>query len=676
MPLNAFDAGIHDIGLGEGDPENGFMIVGSYAKQVQQETLSLGSQEFGGQFDLIKPQPKKSRWTQDDFSGGAFQWRFDEDPTMFADCQNFLPAQQGRSVLSVPPFVQSLVFNPEDQADDWGAAVTRWPSNTIAVGQYLYSTFGHGILKYHMPSGSTAWLTPDYEDGPEYLYTLYDSATYKFYTLCNNKANPEDPGFFLRWEASGADGDIFMFPPENVEDEVGIPAFGFSIMNGYLVLQIGMRLWTFSPPQGPLSSSTGSSKTGTYQTFTEQDDGLGVDANGKYTNWVDKGRLPGRWIDAVDYNTLTNILVRKADHSTHLMGFDGTDVFPITSMPYNFMGKCIFAYAGRMFVGGAGTDSDGGDRYAELHEISGSSERLVRTFSPETYRGGSTNQTYPVQIRSLMASEGFLWLMEDWGGKAWIYDVTTDGFFGGPQNIDTAVRPIDVVHGLERVYFWGDAAPGDEEKRGFYRVKGEGDDLDSQFYPIVETSDFMVEPAMNKRWDSMVVLSRYASLPNGVGYSIDGGANFGAGLPTTVLQQGNLYYTTIDLTSIGPTKSIRFQIAFEVEPEDAGQFIELMAYTVSFTFEETETKKHAWSFTVNGSDRIEGRDNSDVEQETDTIRDQLWAWMDNKTELRFRDFSGDTKAVKIDDLIEQMPLIGPDAPDEVEAYYSITLLEV
>ena len=102
MALPVFDDAKHHVGLG-GDAASlkGFFVRG-YTKQRQRETDRI-VQEFGGGRDDLGV-VGASRWNQESFIGGAFQYRVDpEDLARFSNCENLIPMLQGQGAISIPP---------------------------------------------------------------------------------------------------------------------------------------------------------------------------------------------------------------------------------------------------------------------------------------------------------------------------------------------------------------------------------------------------------------------------------------------------------------------------------------------------------------------------------------------------------------------------------------------
>ena len=179
MPLNPFDADKHHIALGT-DTAYGWTLENAYAKFMQKETPQSAGSDFGGTLDLIaSDKPEVSRWTQDEFTGGTFQYRYDTDAAMFADCMGYIPAQQSRTLVTVPPVFFRRDFNVEDQPNPAGRSNLTNPSSMFTVAGSIFVCFEHGILRYITGSDSFVW-------GSSYIDTAADGNRH----WCEPRAGP------------------------------------------------------------------------------------------------------------------------------------------------------------------------------------------------------------------------------------------------------------------------------------------------------------------------------------------------------------------------------------------------------------------------------------------------------------------------------------------------------
>ena len=650
MALNAFDTAKHHIGLGAaGGTMFGFMVDGSYRMEGQRE--AVGAPDFGGATDLIGQAPSMARWTQDDFTGGCFQWNWGRDDAMFADSLNFMPDAQGRSLLSCPPLFLKKAIDPDTQAG-W---VSDVPKAMFMVGGSIYVVFGHAIARYEIGTDTLTWklaLT-----NSTYVWAGYEPNDQLIWAICNTSVGGDRPFMERITTALGAPSfDATMIGPATTAD---LKAYGATIRDQNILVQIGRKLWIGDPPDRP--------------------DPI---ANGIIT-WTKVGRLPGRWKDAISYSGMTYILTNDGQDSptfeSQLVAFDGDAILPICQFPHNFYGKKMIEYGGRIFVGGTGTDVNGGEHYAELYEVTGASVRLVRSFSPETRRQLLSSGDWPNAINSLAAFEGLLWMPQK-GKRMVAYDITSDGFFGAAEiqsNTDLDFRAM--VHGRGRLWAFG-VDDTDDTKHGIYRIAQPADSI-AAWNPTFVTSDFAYEPGMKKRWSEIKVMTRYAACTS-IEYSIDGGATW-TGLSVTVTSSGTIYYSSAPLQAIDPIEHIRFRIKLDsTSPTDAKTYHrELVAYTVSFAM--LDTGKRAWAFTLAGADEIETLDAELDEgvtqtQDTTTMASTLWGWHRDKTRLVFTDVDDSTANVQLVGFIKSMPQI--DVPDSgethPEAHFILTLQEV
>lgn len=638
MALPTYDSTKHHIGLKQTGTATlyGFMLEGGFVKEVQRE--SQGAPEFGGQTDLIGQAPSLSRWTQDDFVGGMFGFQWGRDDAMFADCTGFMPNQQSRSVISCPPMVLKKALTA-------GATVR----SMFMVAGSIYIAAGGTLYRYRIDTDATTQY--DLPSGDSFIFAEYDSVDQKIWAL------QHVPGSLslvrrINTDLTDPTTDSAMLGPNNTS---GWSTLGGTIFNQFIVVQYGRKIFIGDPPENSAATTDGKIK------------------------WRKMKRLPGRWKDSIAWNNVLYILINDGSFKSHIFAFDGDDITAVCTFPFNFFAKCIVEYAGRLFVGGTGTDVNGGEHYAELYEVTGASVRLVRSFSPETrnqFLGGVAGE-WPTSFDDLVIHEGLLWMCQK-GKKMIAYDITSDGFFGAAEiQDDSAFNVVKMVGGRGRL--WAHATGATE---GIYRIAQPADTIDA-WNPTLITSDFTYEIAKTKRWSEIVVMSKYGPLES-LEYSVNGGDTWTALTVTTEQPtSGKVYFGTASLSGITPSRIIRFRIKLDADTPDSAVTYhrELIAFTVSFSM--LDTTKKAWAITINGSEIIETRDAEFAEATVQTytvaeIRDQLWSWQDNKTPLTFRDVNGDEYSVAIEAFREVQPVVGPNATgeSEPEAHYALTLLEV
>jgi hypothetical protein len=647
MTLPTYSSSKHHIGLqASGGTNYGFMLEGGYAKEMQRE--GLGAPDMGGATDVIGQTPSMSRWTQDDFVGGMFGYHWGRDDAMFADCMNMIPGAQSRSLFSCPPIIQKKALDP----DAYGTWVSDTPKSMFMVGGSIYLCFGNVLVRYRIDTDalSTVLPTAAVANGT-YAFAEWDSTDQTIWTIINNATRPQVVRY--KSDLSAPSYDVSFTGPADTD---GMTCYGGTIFNQNIVTMIGRRIWAGDPPLNPDPSASSD------------------------TTWTDMGRLPGRWRDSVGYQGMLYILVNDGSFKSHVYAFDGDTVMPICSMPFSFYGKCMIEYAGRIYVGGTGTDVNGGEHYAELYEITGASVRLVRSFSPETrhqFLGGLAGE-WPRTIDDMAVHEGMLWFAQK--GKRWVtYDITSDGFFGAAEMLSLGTLEFaKFVTGRGRVWGFGVDSSTDGN-HGIYRI-AQPADSPGTWYPTLVTSDFMYEPGMDKRWSQISVMTKYAPLSS-LDYSVDGGESWTALTIVATNTNSKVYFSTATLAAIAPSKLIRFRMKLNTSsPNDAKTYHrELISFTVSYAM--LDTGKLSWGLTVNGSVEIETLDAELDEGVTQAytpseVRRQLWSWVINKTPLTFTDVTGDTYSVQAVGCRENLPVIGPDITADPEAFYALTLMEV
>jgi hypothetical protein len=647
--MGDYNAAVHHIGLKD-EPDSdtyGFTLVGQYSKELQRE--ALGGQDFGGSTDLLGPAPA-SRVTQDDFTGGAYSEDWSKDAAMFSSSRALISEAQSRALVSVPPLALVDAFDASAQVR---GAAPQLPVDVLRVGGIIYVLFSNGCYRYNISTETGIWH--ESEDTLlgigglaiiyDYVAIRYEPNEQKLYVLATGNVTNSDPDtvapVILRFHTDFTAATI------NAEwngptAATGDTAYGFTLSEGGIVLAAANKLFVGAVPLHP-NRTAGSIK------------------------WTAIDRLPGHWIDSCSYAGRTYILCGDNHKTTSLVAFDGSSIMPIATFPWNFDGTCITEYAGRLYVGGHGTDLNGGPNSGELYEVTGASVRLVRSFAPLAARGSAV---VPTSIRTLAVDEGLLWM--NCKGLGLIgYDVTSDGLFGGPdyqQGADFDVFAL--VGGYGRLWAWGHSDASYATEDGLYRI-AQADDVVSDYTAELVTSDFVYEVAVKKRLSQLRVLTRYVSATASV--SIDGGATWTALSRTGEEIQGYNRVCTFDLSAVNPTEHWRFKIDMDMgtDPDVIG---ELVAYSCAFAF--LDTGKRAWTLTINGADAIEGRDGSTVSQDVALTASTLWGYAEDKTKLTYHDLDGSTANVQLQGFKESQPVIGPNVGTRPEAFYALTLIEV
>jgi len=644
-----YNAAHHHIGLKErGTATNyGFTLAGSYTSEIQRE--AIGSPDFGGATDLIGQAPSLSRWTQDDFIGGMFQWNWGRDDAMFSDCMGFIPDAQGRSLISCPPMYHMFNFDPDVEANYVSDAIKAM----FMIAGSIYVVFGHGILRYQIGTGADSWYELD--STSTFITAGYDSNDQVIWGFCNTDVEGDRPYIIrIKTDLTTPAFDESYIGPSGTANMTG---FGATLRDSNLLVAIGRKVFIGDPPDNHSPTTNG------------------------VVTWTNVGRIPGRWKDSIPYNGMTYILVNDGSFSSSLVAYDGDGILPICTFPASFSARCMIEYAGRVFVGGTGTDVNGGELYAELYEVTGASVRCVRSFSPETRNGLLNNGQWPNTIEDLVVHEGLLWFGQR-GKRLMAYDVTSDGFFGGSEILDNAnLDFFKMVAGRGRIWAFGLDSASDAN-HGIYRIAQPADAgsiTSEDWNPMMATSDFTYEPGVKKRWSEIKVMHRYGAMTS-MEYSTDSGETWTALTLGTPVTTGEVHYTTASLAAIAPCEHIRFRLTFD-STDALTYHKELVAFTV--TFGMLDSGKNAWSFVVNGSEEVERLDAEFDEsltqaQDTTDIAAQMKSWVANKTPLTFTDIDGATYDVQIVGYRKTLPIVGykPSGESHPEAHYSLTLLEV
>ena len=660
MALPVYDESKHHIGLG-GDAGSlkGFFIRG-YNKQRQRETDKI-VQEFGGGRDDLGS-PGASRWNQESFIGGAFQYRVDpKDLARFSDSTNLLPMLQGEGAISVPPMILAHAFDP------LGAAYTSHINGSVTVPTYVepkrilsvagstYIAFKHGIFRYQPNSDTLTFSNvnaPDLGTFNDLVDIGYD-ANEEIYWAISSADSPATRPLLRRFRHDFTDPNVGTEVFQGPSKTEGFKAYGLDVWgaDGAIVVSLGMRLWSFLPP-----------------------DPIGDVATAG--TWKMIGRLPGRWKASLPFNNRLYILCNEADGQTHLVTWDGISILPVCTFSFEFEGQDLVDYGGRLFVVGRGTDVNGGDRYGELHEVTGASNRLVRTFQPEHYADYPGVGT-PKNFKTVAVMDGLLWMSHQ-GRRLVSYDLTADAFWGASE-FQGLVGTNFTVHALCRcrggLYGYG-STNGVNTETGMYRV-ALNTDVPAAYSSVLETSDFDVRPARKKRWSQLLVRTRNQTLAPTFQYSLDSGTTWTA-LAVTTVSDADVQDHTADLTAVPTSTRIRFRLTFPRGTDTSFEVLEILSMSTSFIF--LDTGKWAWGLTIISADKIETfDDDASWTEETfnvDEVAEQLESWSESSTALVFKDLDLGERKVQVIDLRQSKPTISPRHNGNTEGYFSLTLQEV
>ena len=338
--------------------------------------------------DLITDEPGSYIWTQDDYSGGIFQYTWRDDGAMILDSVNMAPRPFDRSLRTIPPLktMGTRDLNGEK------------PLLCFAVDGEVCAVFsqGNGLFRFHVNGGGTAWhpLPGDptaATAGP--TAAAFDPAEKVLYIGHYGRGvGSNGSGAIWRFDCSGlvglADGtsvplkgnQLFLSPI----DSVASYPVGLSVGGGGMVLSMS-----------PVNSSTLLPNQGVSVWSCRLPDD--TEDAAKQPTWTRVGDLGGPWITSAMFNGFIYILSSGAQGNAKLVALDpaADQLLPIYEFPYNFRGECLKVFGGRLYVGGSATDTGAVARFGELHEVSGNSARLVRSFGDE-YR----NAYSPVRCRS------------------------------------------------------------------------------------------------------------------------------------------------------------------------------------------------------------------------------------------------------------------------------------
>lgn len=712
MATTPYDAAKHHVGLGEAaDSLVGLLLEGSYRSTLQP---AVAPSSFGSGVDYLN-NPSLSRWAQDDFSGGAFNYLWGEDTAMFAYCTAMLPTLLGQTIRTAPPIVQQHAKN--DQSDIVLA---------FARGSVLYLIRPTEIQTYDTandtwlvtPSPASGSLTAAvYDAGAELLYLASD----KVYVVEVPSLQPPgrsatatvtiaSPGVVTLTAHGLSVDDVVFFSTDGalptglspntlywIKEVVDADTFKLTAKKGGDVINTsGTQSGTHTIYYRPASKAVGYVPTRANFGYPETDGFTTVNllANGRAfiaaacdTNrlftlsiptsragspiWTENTRLPGPWRDYAVYNGSIYILCADGFNNTSIYTFDGANLIPITDFPYNFEGVCISVYAGRVYVGGAGRDISGNRSYAELYEITGATLRLVKTFTPEVRDGGQdTPYSQAAAITSMGVFEGLLYLGLDGCGLV-AYDVTTDALFGASQFQDTVPGSSvwEMFTTNQTLNLWVDSTL--TARRGLYRIATIGETVNPYTGQVV-TSDFAPLPTSEKRWSELRVVSRYGDVD--VEYSEDGGVTYSA-LAGTKTEEGSYHFNTVDLSALAVSKHIRFRFSM-ARSTDSSSYTELVGFTLGFLF--LSTGKRTWAVTVNATAAVQALDGTTENVDPAAILSTLSDWASERTSLVYRDVDGSDARVSITRFENFKPVVGLplDSSRGLEGFYALTLTEV
>lgn len=647
MAVPLYDASKHNIGLGG----YGFMLANYNKRQQEQpiEKVRVGTGDLVGNERL-------SFWTQDDYSGGEYQYEWG-DPAMVARTDGILPNPFGKSVRTIPDLIGQ-------------APVSSWPGmsllfNNVPLAGFAYGTsaffcFANGIVKITQLASGSATYDSVY-DSLGSLYSFYldretntiyagsvDAKLYRFSTQTLDQIggyipNVTDKGTNI----SGAIGALGMFGDK-------------------LMAAFGRTLYMLTENEGLRESG---SEGGGWDTSS-------VWVRTGSTDDPSAGVLPAKPVQMVPYNGQMYILCGNAYREGFVASSTGQDVITVCELPYAITPRCMAQYNGRLFIGGGGYDLSQNEHYGELHELSGTSLRLVRTFKREADTKRQRVQT----IRWMDVQEGLLWFAGPSGYNLSCYDAATDAFFTGPSIPAGAVYgspspKVQMVLGYRNLLLaWVDHV--DAANRGIYRTRIQATEHTTTEYSFVDTSDFGPEPARLKAWSEVAIETRYGGIGS-CQASIDGGLNW-INLPLAgVVTNGNVIVSRFTVTgTVAP--STRIRLRFSVAQLAFDQASELVSHTLSFLF--LDSGKHGWQIAIPCAWNLEVEHlepEAVMEGETAPPFERLnalWAWADARQPIAFIDRDQTTHQVILTQCVETEQVQNPKMTRET--FFSTYLVEV
>jgi hypothetical protein len=640
MALPAFSAAKHPIAIGG----YGFPLS-AYAKRGQENPVSrvaVGSDDF-------LATDRSSFWTQEDYSGGNYQYEW-HDVAMISTSESVSPNQLSHAVRTAPRLVLGKSLNaigisavtPSTEAPKAAFTVAnrvvfcfqkRFVTATLTSAGITTAIDAHGIVK-------TCFA---YSDEEQLVY------------------------------AGGADGKIYAFTDTTLSLSKTIN----NVNEQNATLPGPCQMVAFFGDQ--LFGCWGQ------YLYVQMDTGKWRKVNGGSTR-PRAGRLAGVPVAACGYNGQLYVLItRPGSFEGSIVATTGTQVNGVADIPYSVQPLCMQEYAGRLYIGCRGFDIDDLQSFGELYELTGTSLRLVRSFTRERFAMGPV--TGPVT--SLDVADGFLIMPNTSRQGVELYDASNDAFFTGPcLELNSALGQVDTTRVCsvvsscrDQLLIWFTHAT-DTTKAGIYRhklVNVDGANTAGQYGQgcQVTTSDFDPEPARIKQWSKLTVKSRTYPVAK-ARYSTNGGANWYDLAPPTFQQDGDVYFATFQLTAGTGTQKVppsrRLRLQFWMLPARSDGFGEFLAHTVSFVFQEHD--KHGWQITIPCLYSYEQLDETKA-PDTETPAEKmayLWGLADNGTQVAYRDRNGASYNVVVTQCVESEPVINPSAGRE--SYFSCYLLEV
>jgi hypothetical protein len=628
VALPAYDATKHHIGLGESAGAlKGFVIEPGQRKVLQSAPRVA---EFGSGEELINA-PSLSRWTMDDFLGGAFwpTWSA-QDPARFSSCKNFVPSQQGFTLRTVPPLVL--------WDDETGPTPTPGVfQNAVCTGDFLVLSFREELVRTKIADKSrTEFFSDNYGIGFE-----ADS----------------DYGYPILWVADstgGGGGDTMQlrrYRTDTWATKTTYTHSGFPETTQLIAAEFDGVVPVFCWADGQLFTC-----------------GFNADETINPT-WTKIGKIAGVPKKTCTYNGLVYILYVDFAGRTRISTTDGSTITPLVIFPYNFEGRALTSYGGRLYVVGTGRDFAGTDTYLELYELTGSTLRLIKTFAPEDRISGAI---VPRGSSAVEVFEGLLWIACE-GEYLVGYDLSTDALYGVSEvpNSGGTLTPKAMFVTRDQLFLYATHS-NNSALTGYYRVAQTGDGVSSYSGEVV-TADFGPEPSLEKAWSQVHLVSRYDVDNPTIDFSTDGGSNWTAA-SVSVTTEGTFKHTLADITPAGASRRIRLRFRFP-RGSNVTNFSELVAFTVTFAF--VETGKLSWMLTIPAISELETDAFTTEQADVSEIKAQLRTWSTASTHLIFRDWDNLEYKVQLRSVQEHAPAIGEPVDGAIrEAFIILVLVEV
>jgi hypothetical protein len=268
--------------------------MGGYNRSGQK----FGSpQEFGGGDQLISD-PVLSRWVQDDWSGGAYQYSWGKDPAMFSGGGNILPTQFDRSIRTVPPLSRCINFS---------GVGNRTPLLQVAVDGCIITVFTCGIVKWTLVPGTTtlygdnwghAFLEADWITSATYDPNKKE-VLYSVLNPTNGAMNVERLRVPSLTKPYTGGGDVQEFDGLYQPTNGGRTINKMAVIGSLLVAQSGSSIFAVDLAD----NNTGSA----YWTSP---------------SWKRLGRVHGNWKDSVIYNGALYVICSSIEEKTTLVTVD------------------------------------------------------------------------------------------------------------------------------------------------------------------------------------------------------------------------------------------------------------------------------------------------------------------------------------------------------------------